>query len=72
MLENFSLTVPEAAHQKTLDRIRTAATLAHDIYPKNPAMLQSVLGGKPEEWEAIKETMAGRLAVSTQETDGSL
>ncbi len=62
MIENFSLLVPDAEHARTLDRIRVAAALAHEVSPKRPPLLQSVLGGKPHEWEQVKGKMASRLA----------
>lgn len=62
LIENFSTLVDDAAHSQTLDRIRTAAALAYDIAPKNPPILQTVLGGKPNEWEQVKEKMTSRLA----------
>ncbi|WP_051670710.1 sugar phosphate isomerase/epimerase family protein [Bryobacter aggregatus] len=62
MIENFNTLVDEQAHQATLDRIRAAATLAHDLAPQAPPILQSVLGGKPNEWEQVKDKMAARLA----------
>ncbi len=62
MIENFNLLVSDEAHRTTLDRIRIAATLAHDVSPKAPPLLQTVLGGKPTEWEQVKDRMASRLA----------
>lgn len=62
MIENFNLLVSEAEHARTLERIRRAAELAHEVSPKSPAILQSVLGGQPTEWERVKDRMAGRLA----------
>ncbi len=62
MIENLNLLVSEADHAVTLNRIRLAASLAHDISPKRPPRLQSVLGGKPGEWEQVKHQMAARLA----------
>ena len=62
MIENFNTLVSEADHARTLDRIRMAAALAHDIAPKSPPILQTVLGGKPAEWEQVKQQMAARLA----------
>ncbi len=62
MIENFNTLVSEADHGRTLDRIRAAAGLAHDIEPKRPPILQTVLGGKPNEWEQVKDKMASRLA----------
>ena len=62
MIENFNLLASEADHAKTLDRIRVAAGLAHDVSPKAPPLLQTVLGGRPGEWEEVKARMAARLA----------
>jgi inosose dehydratase len=61
MIENFNTLVPDADHTRTLDRIRAAAALAHDITPKQPPILQTVLGGKPDEWDQVKDRMARRL-----------
>jgi sugar phosphate isomerase/epimerase len=62
MIENFNLLVSDADHARTLDRIRVAAALAHDVSAKELPLLQSVLGGRPGEWEQVKERMASRLA----------
>jgi inosose dehydratase len=62
LIENGNTLVSEAEHARTLDRIRAAAALAHDIAPKRPPILQTVLGGKPAEWEQVKQKMAARLA----------
>lgn len=61
LIENLNLLVSEEAHQATLDRIRKAAELAHDVAPKSPPMLQTVLGGKPGEWNRVRNQMAVRL-----------
>ena len=61
MIENFNLLVSGADHGRTLDRIRVAATLGHDVAPKAPPLLQTVLGGRPGEWEQVKAQMAKRL-----------
>ncbi len=61
LIENFNLLVSDEAHRATLDRIRAAAALAHDIAPKSPPILQTVLGGKPEEWQQVNKRMAARL-----------
>jgi sugar phosphate isomerase/epimerase len=62
LIENFNLLVSDEAHAATLDRIRAASTLAHEIAPKQPPILQTVLGGRPPEWEQVKDRMASRLA----------
>ncbi|MBL8210088.1 MAG: sugar phosphate isomerase/epimerase [Bryobacterales bacterium] len=61
LIENFNLLVSDADHARTLDRIRAAAALAHEIAPKRPPLLQTVLGGKPGEWDDVKDRMAARL-----------
>ncbi len=62
LIENFNLLASDSDYARTLDRIRIAAALAQDIAPSKPPLLQSVLGGKPEEWEQVKAKMAIRLA----------
>lgn len=62
MIENFNTLVSDTVHRATLERIRAAASLAHDISPEAPPVLQSVLGGKPPEWDQVKARMAERLA----------
>ncbi len=61
LIENFNLLVSDEAHRATLDRIRAAAALAHDIAPPSPPILQTVLGGKPDEWPSVNKRMAARL-----------
>jgi sugar phosphate isomerase/epimerase len=62
LIENFSLLVSDADHARTLDRIRIAAALGHDVSPRQLPLLQTVLGGKPNEWDQVKSKMASRLA----------
>jgi inosose dehydratase len=62
MIDGLNTLVSDAEHAHTLDRIRAAASLAHDVAPKNPPILQTVLGGRPPDWEKVKDTMASRLA----------
>lgn len=59
LIEGFNLLADDA---RTPDRIRSAATLAHDLNPKNPPLLQTVLGGRPEDWPAARGRMVTRLA----------
>jgi sugar phosphate isomerase/epimerase len=62
LLENFNLLAAADLLAGTPARIRAAAALAHDLAPKNPPMLQTVLGGRMAEWETMRGTMAERLA----------
>jgi sugar phosphate isomerase/epimerase len=62
LMLNLSLAADDATHARHLDSLRAAARFAHDISPEKPPVIETVLGGKPAEWEAIKERMALRLA----------
>jgi sugar phosphate isomerase/epimerase len=62
MIDSFNLMAPDAVLAQTPERIRAAAALAHDIAPKNPPLLQTVLGGKAGEFDKIRDVMATRLA----------
>lgn len=61
LMENFSLLADDAKQAQQLERIKIAAQLAHDLVPETPPLLETVLGGKPAEWEQVKEKMAESL-----------
>ena len=61
LMLNMSLTADDAAHAKNLDALNAAAQLAHDLAPGRPPLVETVLGGKPAEWDTVKDGMAGRL-----------
>lgn len=61
LMNNLSLMADDKAHATNLEHIKTAAGLAYDLSPDSPPILESVLGGKPAEWETIKEKMADRV-----------
>jgi inosose dehydratase len=63
LMENFTLLVDDAKQQQQLERLKAAAQLAHDLDPKSPPPIETVLGGKPAEWEQVKERMAESLRV---------
>ncbi len=58
---NMSLTADDKTHALNLDAIKAAAQLARDLAPEKPPLVETVLGGKPAEWEQVKDKMAGRL-----------
>jgi sugar phosphate isomerase/epimerase len=59
LMDNLSLAAPDPL--PALRRIADAAGLARDLVPDRPPILETILGGKPEAWEAQKDTMLGRL-----------
>ena len=62
MMERLSLVAADAEHERNLEKIRRAAQLGHELVPAAPPVLETVLGGKPGEWEQLKAPMAERLA----------
>jgi inosose dehydratase len=62
MMEHILLTADDAEHARNLEKIRLASQLGHDVVPDAPPLLETVLGGKPAQWDALKEPMAERLA----------
>jgi sugar phosphate isomerase/epimerase len=61
LMLNMSLAVDDAAHAKNLEAFKEAAQLAHDLAPDRPPLIETVLGGKPPEWDKLKAGMAERL-----------
>lgn len=61
MMDNFPPVVDEAEHGRNLDRIRAAAELAHALAPESPPLLETVLGGRPAQWDDLKGPMVERL-----------
>jgi inosose dehydratase len=62
LMDNLHLTADEPTHATNLERIKSAAQLAHDLAPAAPPLLETVMGGKPAEWDKVKAQMATRLA----------
>ena len=62
LMDNLHLTADEPTHATNLERIKSAAQLAHDLAPDAPPLLETVMGGKPAEWDKVKAQMATRLA----------
>jgi inosose dehydratase len=54
---------PPGTQEKSLERLRQAAGLAHELSPGEPAAIETTLGGRPEAWEETKHQMADALGV---------
>lgn len=61
LMENFSLLADDAKQAQQMERLKSAAELAHELSPGAPAPLETVLGGKPAEWDQVKDKMAANL-----------
>ena len=66
LMDNLHLTADEPTHATNLERIKSAAQLAHDLAPDAPPLLETVMGGKPADWDKVKAQMAPRTYPSTR------
>lgn len=62
LMENLSALSDDKAQTANLDRLKTAAELGHVLSPNVPAPIETILGGKPAEWDTVKDQLADRLA----------
>ncbi len=61
LMENTPLDGDDAKHKAQLDRLKAAAELGNDLSPGNSPLIETILGGKPDEWGKRKATFAARL-----------
>ncbi len=61
LMENLPEPATDAVHKANLDRLKAAAELGHALAPDTPPPIESVLGGKPAEWDKVKDRLAERL-----------
>lgn len=63
LMENLRLAVPAQEHRSNLERLQNLTQLAQDLtYEGQPPIIETVLGGKPNEWEKTRDSMAASLA----------
>jgi inosose dehydratase len=61
LMENLTEPSDDAAHAANLDRLRAACQLGHALSPDAPPVVETILGHKPAQWEAVKGPMVQRL-----------
>lgn len=62
LMENLPEPAADAVHKSNLERLKAAAELGHATSPDAPPPIETVLGGKPAEWDKVKDKLADRLA----------
>lgn len=62
LMENLPEPAADAARQTNLDRLKAAAELGHALAPDAPPPIETILGGKPADWDKVKEPLVERLA----------
>jgi sugar phosphate isomerase/epimerase len=61
LMENLPALGSQDAHKSNLERLKATAELGHALSPDAPPPIETVLGGKPAEWDKVKEQLAERL-----------
>ncbi|MBA4067402.1 MAG: hypothetical protein C0501_27570 [Isosphaera sp.] len=62
LMENLPALGDDAAHAANLDRLKAAVEVANALAPAAPPPVETVLGGKPAEWDKVKDRLAARLS----------
>ena len=61
LMENLSPLGTDADHKRNLERLAAAAMLGDDLSRSAQPVIETVLGGNPKQWDAVREPMAERL-----------
>lgn len=61
LMENLPEPAADAAHRTNIERLKAAAELGHALAPDSPPPIETVLGGKPADWDKVKDQLAERL-----------
>lgn len=61
LMENLSEPADDAVHKTNLERLKAAAELGHVLSPGSPLVIETILGGKPAQWDQVKDRLAERL-----------
>jgi sugar phosphate isomerase/epimerase len=61
LMENLPLLGDDAKQRSNLQRLKAAAEISRSISSDDPPLVETVLGGKPAEWETVKQQFVDRL-----------
>jgi inosose dehydratase len=61
LMLGLSLHADDDAHAKNLESLKQGIQVGHDLLGGTPPLIETILGGKPAQWEASRERMASRL-----------
>jgi sugar phosphate isomerase/epimerase len=61
LADSLSLISAPGKREETLDRLKAAIAMAHDLSPHAPPVIQTALGGKSADWERDKASMLEEL-----------
>lgn len=61
LMENLPLLSDDRQHAALLDRLKRGLELARDLVPDQPPLVETILGSKPDQWDAVKDRAALRL-----------
>lgn len=61
LMENLHVVVDQKKHRFNLDRIKAACDLARELAPANPPLIETVIGGRANQWESLKSKLTSGL-----------
>lgn len=61
LMENLPPDVDDAKHKGQLDRLKAACELGRDLAPDMQPVIETILGGKVDQWDNLKDHFAKRL-----------
>jgi sugar phosphate isomerase/epimerase len=71
LMENWPLDGDEKKHQAQLERLKLVADFAHELVPDVPPLIETILGGKPDQWDKVKHSFADRLVAWAKQAETS-
>ncbi len=65
LMENLSEPAADAVHRANLDRLKAAFELGHALAPDATPVVETILGGKPADWDKVRDKLADRMRIWT-------